>query len=102
MAMLGKFGSSASWRGGIYENEYVLEKGVWKISKLRYYEQYSGSYDEWGHKAPPRWDIPYHFESVHVGVTIPARALQSLAPVSSRSFGCQTPRPARTTSAAIE
>jgi hypothetical protein len=84
MAMLGKFGISASWRGGVYENEYVLENGVWKISKLGYYEQYSGTYDEWGHHAPPRWDIPYHFESVHVGVTIPQRALQSLAPVSLR------------------
>lgn len=87
MAMLGKFGVSASWRGGVYENEYVLEKGVWKISKLSYYEQYSGAYDEWGHKAPPKWGIPYHFEAAHVGVTIPARALQSLLPVSSRTSG---------------
>jgi hypothetical protein len=85
MAMLGKFGSSASWRGGIYENEYVLEKNVWKITKLRYYEQYRGAYDEWGHKAPSRWDIPYHFEAAHVGVTIPASALQSLVPISSNA-----------------
>ena len=85
MAMLGKFGVSASWRGGIYENEYVLEKGVWKISRLSYYEQYSGEYDEWGHKAPAKWRIPYHFEAAHVGMTIPAAALQSLSPVSSRA-----------------
>jgi hypothetical protein len=84
MALLGKFGESASWAGGIYENEYVLDKGVWKIRRLRYFPQYSGAYDEWGHKAPPTWDIPYHFEAAHVGVTIPESALQSLRPSSSR------------------
>jgi hypothetical protein len=77
IAMLGKFGASASWRGGVYENEYVLENGVWKISRLRYFQQYSGAYQEWGHKAPARWDIPYHFEAAHVGATIPQSALQS-------------------------
>jgi hypothetical protein len=77
MALLGEFGSSALWRGGVYENEYALENGVWKISRLRYYEQYRGAYDAWGHKAPPRWDIPYHFEATHVGITIPQSVLQS-------------------------
>ncbi|MBX5463883.1 MAG: nuclear transport factor 2 family protein, partial [Steroidobacteraceae bacterium] len=83
MAMLGRFGSSASWRGGVYENEYTLENGVWKISRLRYFEQYRGAYDDFGHKAPPAWKIPYHFEASHVGVTIPANALESLARESS-------------------
>jgi hypothetical protein len=76
MALLGKFGSSASWLGGVYENEYAVEKGVWKISRLRFFPQYSGSYEEWGHKAPPKWDIPYHFDAAHVGITIPQSALQ--------------------------
>ena len=84
MALLGQFGSSASWRGGVYENEYKLENGVWKISRLRFYEQYSGDYDAWGHKAPPKWNIPYHFEASHVGVTIPESAMQSLASAASR------------------
>jgi hypothetical protein len=84
MAMLGEFGSSALWRGGVYENEYTLENGVWKISRLRYYEQYKGAYDAYGHKAPPRWDIPYHFEAGHVGITIPQSALQSPSVASSR------------------
>jgi hypothetical protein len=84
IAMLGKFASSASWLGGVYENEYSMENGVWKISRLRYFQQYSGAYDEWGHKAPPQWNIPYHFEAAHVGVTIPASALQSPAFAMSR------------------
>jgi len=79
VAMLGRFGESASWLGGIYENDYVRENGVWKISRLRYYEQYSGSYDEYGHKAPAKWGVPYHFDAAHVGVTIPASALQPRA-----------------------
>ena len=81
VAMLGQFGKSASWRGGVYENEYTLDRGVWKISKLQYFLQYSGTYDEYGHKAPPRWGIPYHFEAAHVGVTIPAAALQAASTV---------------------
>src|SRR5688572_7145865 len=85
LAMLGQFEKSASWRGGVYENEYALDKGVWKISKLQYYLQYSGAYEEYGHKAPPKWGIPYHFEAAHVGVTIPQSAWQapSAAPAAA-------------------
>ena len=80
VAMLGRYGMSASWRGGVYENEYALENSVWKISRIRYFEQYSGAYEEYGHKAPAKWGIPYHFEAAHVGVTIPLRALELTAP----------------------
>ena len=83
VAMLGQFGTSASWRGGVYENEYTLDKGVWKISRLQYFLQYAGTYDEYGHKAPPKWGIPYHFEAAHVGVTIPASAMQAASVVPS-------------------
>jgi hypothetical protein len=79
MVLLGKFGASASWLGGTYENEYTIEKGVWKISRIGFFLQYSGPYEEWGHKAPPKWDILYHFEGAHVGVTIPESALQPSA-----------------------
>jgi hypothetical protein len=75
-AMLGRYGESATWRGGIYENEYVLDNGIWKIRRLRYFEQYRGDYDDDGHKAPPAWNVPYHFEAKHVGVTIPQQLLQ--------------------------
>lgn len=38
----------AWWEGGIYENEYVREDGVWKIKALRYFPHWHGSFaDGW-------------------------------------------------------
>ena len=58
LRMLGQFNISASWLGGVCENEYVLEQGVWKISRLRFFEQYKGAYEEFGHHAPPNGVSP--------------------------------------------
>src|SRR5215471_1494281 len=44
IAMLGSYGTSASWAGVVYENKYVLEEGVWKIAELSYSSQYTGRY----------------------------------------------------------
>ena len=33
------------WGGGVYENEYVNDKGTWKFSKLHYYVTFWGDYD---------------------------------------------------------
>jgi len=76
-AMRGQFGKSATWSGGIYENDYVLDSGVWKISRVHFYEQYQGEFELFGDKAPPKWNIAYHFDSAHVGITVPQTALQS-------------------------
>jgi hypothetical protein len=82
VAMTGRFGGSAAWSGGIWENDYVLQGGVWRISALRFFRQYQGGYDEPGLKAPARWEIPYHFQAAHVGVSIPAAALDA-APIQA-------------------
>jgi hypothetical protein len=42
----------AWWEGGIYENEYVRENGVWKIKALRYYPFWHGSFAEGWTKTP--------------------------------------------------
>jgi hypothetical protein len=36
-AMLGNYGGTPSWAGGIYENQYILENGVWKIKDLSFH-----------------------------------------------------------------
>jgi hypothetical protein len=48
-------GVSHHWGTGIYENGYVFEDGVWKISKLHLYTTMSTPYEDgWGVTALPR------------------------------------------------
>lgn len=42
----------AWWEGGIYENEYVKDNGVWKIKALRYYPFWHGSFADGWAKTP--------------------------------------------------
>ena len=42
----------AWWEGGIYENEYVRQDGVWKIKALRYYPFWHGSFEDGWAKTP--------------------------------------------------
>lgn len=53
-ALLGGYGRSATWVGGIYENEYVKDEGVWKIRTLQYDTQFTGAFGsaEW---SGPEW-----------------------------------------------
>lgn len=82
LTLLGGLGGNATWVGNLYENDYVLEDGVWKISELRTYTQFSGSYaNGWTSPsgAPPSQDdmcenylinsctIAFHFEPEQAG-----------------------------------
>ena len=54
--------TAASWAGGVYENQYVRENGVWKFKDVRYLPQYSGRYEEPGWTAA-REPAPRQFGS---------------------------------------
>ncbi len=42
----------AWWEGGIYENDYVRENGIWKIKVLRYFPFWHGSFADGWTKTP--------------------------------------------------
>ena len=44
----------AWWEGGLYENDYVRQGGVWKIKALRYFPFWHGSFAEGWQKTPHR------------------------------------------------
>jgi hypothetical protein len=83
---------AARIEGGIYENEYVRDGKVWKISVAHYFPQFSGSYEtgwmnEGGADLPL---VPYHFSVDESGTPIPqpigpaSRGGQSLASLEQR------------------
>jgi hypothetical protein len=45
MVMLAEPGANGVWGVGQYENAYVKDRGVWKISKLHFYVQAEADYD---------------------------------------------------------
>jgi hypothetical protein len=41
------------WEGGIYENEYIKENGVWKIFRLKYFPFWHATFEKgWAHTKP--------------------------------------------------
>jgi hypothetical protein len=54
MVMLAEPGANGIWGVGIYENRYVREDGVWKISSLHFYPSAFTDYDKgWARSALP-------------------------------------------------
>jgi len=51
--MLGQYKKHAEWRDGIYENTYVKDGGVWKISSLHLYVNFVAPYEKgWARLKP--------------------------------------------------
>ncbi len=54
MVQLSRRNESGQWGEGVYENEYVKEAGVWKLSRLHFYVTGFTDYDlGWGKSAIP-------------------------------------------------
>jgi hypothetical protein len=82
LAMLGSYGGTAFWAGGVYENQYILENGIWKINDVHFYSQYSGLYDQ------PGWTvddtvIPIHYDPKGAGTPIGENSGQSVSSESA-------------------
>jgi hypothetical protein len=45
LIMAGQLGESAFWGEGVYENEYIKQNGIWKISKLHWYQTFIVPYE---------------------------------------------------------
>jgi hypothetical protein len=76
LAMLGGYGGSATWYSGVYENEYVFQDGVWKISVLHSEPKVTAAY------TAPGWKdsgvhVPFHYSAATVTKPIPDSASPS-------------------------
>ncbi len=45
LIMSGQLGKNAFWGEGVYENEYVKQNGIWKISKLHWFQTFMVPYE---------------------------------------------------------
>jgi hypothetical protein len=87
LAMLGGYGSSATWYSGVYENEYILDSGTWKIKLLHSEPKVTAAY------TAPGWKdsgvhVPFHYTSESVRAPIPdlANARPKAASVKNSSL----------------
>ena len=69
LAMLGGYGGSATWYSGVYENEYVLDDGVWKISVLHSEPKVTAAYTAAGWK-DSGVHVPFHYTAASVTTPI--------------------------------
>jgi hypothetical protein len=85
LAMLGGYGGSATWYSGVYENEYVLEDGVWKISVIHSEPKVTAAYTAAGWK-DSGVHVPVHYTAASITTPIPdserrsARAANGITP----------------------
>jgi hypothetical protein len=71
-SLIGQFGGSARWEQSIAENDYVKERGLWRISRTHSYLETAGPYDTgWVNAGPTVELLPFHYTSAEAGTPIP-------------------------------
>jgi hypothetical protein len=84
-SMTGQYGVKAEWAAGIFENEYVRERGVWKISRMRYNPMFAGPYATgWRNVDADQKIVPYHFTPDETGIPIPDLPASALPPLDPK------------------
>ena len=84
-SMTGQYGVKAEWAAGIFENEYVRERGIWKISRMRYHPMFAGPYTTgWRNVDADQKIVPYHFTPDETGIPIPDLAASAVLPVDPK------------------
>jgi hypothetical protein len=84
-SMTGQHGVKAEWAGGIFENQYVRERGVWKISRLRYNPIFAGPYATgWRNVDQDQKIVPYHFTPDETGIPVPELPASATPSAESR------------------
>jgi hypothetical protein len=84
-SMTGQHGVKAEWAAAIFENEYVRERGVWKISRMRYNPMFAGPYvTGWRNVDEDQKIVPYHFTADETGIPVPDLPASALPPVDPK------------------
>jgi hypothetical protein len=70
----GQNGGTASISGGMQVNDYVKERGAWKLSRLHFYSQYAGPYETGFTATKPSLPlVPYPFTPGQAGRPVPGQ-----------------------------
>jgi SnoaL-like protein len=84
-SMTGEHGVKAEWAAGIFENEYVRERGMWKISRMRYNPMFAGPYATgWRNVDEDQKIVPYHFTPDESGIPVPDLPASAIPPVDPK------------------
>jgi hypothetical protein len=84
-SMTGRHGVKAEWAAGIFENEYVREGGVWKISRMRYNPMFAGPYATgWRNVDEDQKIVAYHFTPDETGIPIPDVPASAVPPLDPK------------------
>lgn len=88
LALTGNAGQSADWTGGTWVVQYVKQGADWRISRMRYYLQFEGSYvDGWRHPADSLERAPYHFTPQQAAQILPQRRAATPLPPQQIAAG---------------